>query len=569
MLNEDQLEMFSGQLTGVFQQLEQTIINDIARRVRKSERWTETAELQAGYLRDMGWSPTQIRMEVIRALNASPDYVRWIDENTLEAKRVQQEAIDEAKEALRRDAPELFEAVGNMAFNNDLSLWEEAGQSLRRGTAVDALVTAMQKRATDDLLNLTGSLAFRQPVGTTIPARRAFVAAMNDAITQVVSGTVSYQQACTNAVRSLARSGLRWVDYESGVTRQLDTAARNAVLTASGQLAGDIMQTNIEQSGVAMVQVSRHWGARDSHAVWQGGIYTLEQFRVICGYGEPSNPDHIYSYNCRHVHYPYWPGISEPVEYAPEPGPFEVNGKRYTYYQATQKQRAMERDIRALKREALAQEALGDKTALAAAKLRIDEKTAQYNAFSRATNLREKVERTAVLGYDKAVAAKARVALDEWLHETYGGYLGTFTVTESAAKYREISRAGNMRLLNGFVKAVDKGDVHVLVGIEVYIDTARAIEQRLVGVTAVDGTTITGYVTHFVDRVIGQVSEPHKGRRMGVPVDRVLDTLLTGSLGMYQANPTGKTSQQIVGADNAVTVNPISGELIQVNPRGG
>ncbi len=40
--------------------------------------------------------------------------------------------------------------------------------------------------------------------------------------------------------------------------------------TAPSQLTGDIMQTNIEESDVPMVQVSEHWGARESHALWQG-----------------------------------------------------------------------------------------------------------------------------------------------------------------------------------------------------------------------------------------------------------------------------------------------------------
>ena len=90
------------------------------------------------------------------------------------------------------------------------------------------------------------------------------------------------------------------------------------LLTAYSQLTGDIMQTNIEESDVPMVQVSEHWGARESHALWQGKIFTVEQFKAVCGYGEPSNPDHIYSYNCRHTHYPYWPGISEPIAYQRE-----------------------------------------------------------------------------------------------------------------------------------------------------------------------------------------------------------------------------------------------------------
>ncbi len=412
MLTEEQLEIYGGVLVPVFQQLEQDIIADIARRVRKEERWTETAELQAEELRRLGWSPYRIRIEVMRRLQANKEYAAMVERNTLEAKAAQQAAIDEAREALREQAPELFETVGNMAFRNDLSLWEQAGQRLTRGGAVDRAVREMRKRATGDILNLTRTMGFSLPTGS-VPARRAFTAALNSALTQTVSGTVSYQQACANAVRLLTQSGLRHIDYKNGVTRQIDTAVRNAVLTASAQLSGEIMQANIEESGVAYVQVSAHWGARDSHAVWQGKVYSLAEFCSVCGYGEPSNPDHIYSYNCRHTHYPYWPGISEPVEYPPEPGPFEADGKTYTYYQATQRQRAMERSIRAMKRDALAQDAMGDKGALAAAKIRLDEKTAAYKRFSAQVNMRPRLERTQVFGYDRGAAAKGRAAVRE------------------------------------------------------------------------------------------------------------------------------------------------------------
>lgn len=412
MLTEEQLEIYGGVLVPVFQQLEQDIIADIARRVRKEERWTETAELQAEELRRLGWSPYRIRIEVMRRLQANKEYAAMVERNTLEAKAAQQAAIDEAREALREQAPELFETVGNMAFRNDLSLWEQAGQRLTRGGAVDRAVREMRKRATGDILNLTRTMGFSLPTGS-VPARRAFTAALNSALTQAVSGTVSYQQACANAVRLLTQSGLRHIDYKNGVTRQIDTAVRNAVLTASAQLSGEIMQANIEESGVAYVQVSAHWGARDSHAVWQGKVYSLAEFCSVCGYGEPSNPDHIYSYNCRHTHYPYWPGISEPVEYPPEPGPFEADGKTYTYYQATQRQRAMERSIRAMKRDALAQDAMGDKGALAAAKIRLDEKTAAYKRFSAQVNMRPRLERTQVFGYDRSAAAKGRAAVRE------------------------------------------------------------------------------------------------------------------------------------------------------------
>lgn len=184
------------------------------------------------------------------------------------------------------------------------------------------------------------------------------------------------------------------------------------LLTAYSQLTGDIMQTNIEESDVPMVQVSEHWGARESHALWQGKIFTVEQFKAVCGYGEPSNPDHIYSYNCRHTHYPYWPGISEPIEYQPEPGPFTVNGRQYTYYEATQKQRAMERQIRALKREV---NAGGDKATLGS---EIRQRTREYKAFSDACGIRPKLERLRVVGNGELMSTadlirKAQMYADE------------------------------------------------------------------------------------------------------------------------------------------------------------
>ena len=72
-----------------------------------------------------------------------------------------------------------------------------------------------------------------------------------------------------------------------------------------------------------------------------------------------------------------------------------MDGKTYTYYQATQKQRAMERQIRALKREV---NAGGDKAVLGSL---IRQKIREYRAFSDAVNIRPKLERLRVVGFDK------------------------------------------------------------------------------------------------------------------------------------------------------------------------
>lgn len=394
MLNDDLIDVLGIELVDVYQRLEDTVIRDIARRLTKSDRWTETAELQASFMRELGWSPARIRAEVIRRIHADPEYIAFVDQNTIEAKAVQQEAINEAKKELRAMAPEIYETVGNMSWNNDLSVWEKAGKKLNRTSAINQIIENYRKDGVDGILNLTGSMGFSYPTGT-VSVRRAYTKALDDALVKTVSGSFSYTTALEDAVRELARSGLRHIDFANKVSRGIDTAVRNALLTSFAQLAGAIMQENIESSGVGYVQVSAHWGARPSHAPWQGKVYTLQQFRDVCGYGEPGNSAHIYSYNCRHQHYPFWPGISEKEEFEPEPGPFTVDGKTYTYYQATQKQRTMERRIRELKREV---NAGGDKARLGSL---IRQKTQEYNSFSKAVNIRPKLERLRVVGFDK------------------------------------------------------------------------------------------------------------------------------------------------------------------------
>ena len=389
MLTEQQIDEYGEQFVELFQKLEADIINDIARRVRDGERWTETAELQAEALRAAGKSTEQIRLEVLRKLQADPEYIRFLDENTLAAKAAQQKAIDEAIEELRKTAPEFYKEVGNMAFNGDLSYWEKAGQDLTKPNSFTQLVETLAARNADSLMELTKSLGFKFP-GASVKLSQAFRTAVNNALTKVLSGAFSSTQAVSDAVKDMAASGLKTIDYASGRSYQLDVAARLNVRTACGQIAGEITELNIQETGVEYVEVSSHWGARPSHAAWQGKVYTMKQFKAVCGYGEPSNPDHIYSYNCRHTHYPFWPGISEPNKWPDEPKPITINGKRYTYYEATQKQRSMERNIRALKRERNA--------GVDVPKSAITTATREYKAFSEAAGIKPRPELLTVLG---------------------------------------------------------------------------------------------------------------------------------------------------------------------------
>jgi hypothetical protein len=70
------------------------------------------------------------------------------------------------------------------------------------------------------------------------------------------------------------------------------------------------------------------------------------------------------------------------------------NGKTYTAYEATQKQRAMERDIRQSKRRIAALEAAGIDTTEAQAKLKAQNKA--YREFTKQTGMLLQRERTLI-----------------------------------------------------------------------------------------------------------------------------------------------------------------------------
>lgn len=133
---------------------------------------------------------------------------------------------------------------------------------------------------------------------------------------------------------------------------------------------------------------------------WQNKVFAYKgkskkypDFLKETGYGTAGG---LKGVNCTHDFYPFWEGISVIPEDIKERPPVTVNGKTYDSYQATQKQRSMERDIRATKREIEAQKAIGGDTTQLNAKLR--RKQADYRSFSEKADLKVKANRTRVVG---------------------------------------------------------------------------------------------------------------------------------------------------------------------------
>lgn len=397
MLTENQLEMLGDKGAALIQASEQDIIADIARRIKKTGRFTETAELQVMALRRAGYDTQKIRVEVMRILNADPEYKKMVANETKQYKRDVMIAIRQMEREAEEAGDRIIAEAGDMSFNRDLYAWHQAGQTLTKDSSIVKLIEEMSIATQGMLKNLTRTMGFKGPHDFT-SLENAYIRTLDKALMNMVSGGMSYDAAVEQAVREMAKSGLRSVDYASGRTYQLDTAVRMCVRTSAHQLSAKISNRNCDIMNTDLVEVSKHWGARPSHAVWQGKIYSRsgknKKYPPFseCHYGEA---DGLCGINCRHIFYPFFEGISEPNTWPDEPEPKEYNGKMYDYYSATQKQRAMERGIRATKREVEAMRSIGGETG--DLQSQIKKQVKEYHKFSHKMGISPKDNRLRVV----------------------------------------------------------------------------------------------------------------------------------------------------------------------------
>lgn len=420
MLTEEQLEYISAAIVPLFQYLEKEVIADIARRIAKTLTYSRTAELQAIAMMKLGYSPAKIRKEAMKMLNADPDFRKAVAKNTLEYKREVRKIINDITKAAYKANEEIVAGAGNMSWANDLSVWKEAGKELTDNSYLKELMDAFTAQTNGELKNMTQTTGFKTMSGYE-GIENAYRRELDKAVIKICSGTFSQDKVVRDVVHDLAQSGLRSIDFASGYSMQLDTAARLAIRTGCHQLAGKIQDENIKQTGENLVYVSKHWGARNkgtghaNHEQWQGRVYFIKEGKDYSeeakrigqdyitdlwratGYSvdgaHESDPTGLYGYNCRHRHYVWFEGASSfpKNHYEKEPAPVTIDGKTYDYYAMTQKMRAMERNIRALKREKEAEEALGNDTR--ELQVKIKEKTAKYKEFCKMCGVPEETSR--------------------------------------------------------------------------------------------------------------------------------------------------------------------------------
>ena len=384
MLAPDYLDHAPDRLVLLFQQVEDDILRDVARRISKMEALTPTANWQL-------WRYEQteaLRQDVVKKL------ARYTGRSEAEIRRLMQEAATRAME----NEDEIYYHYGKepTPFSENATL--------------QALLNAGYQQTAGTFHNLTATTA------NTVSGQ--FEAALDRAHLKVSSGAFDYKNAVKSAVDSLADT-MKYVTYPTGHTDTLEVAARRAVLTGVNQTGAKLQVARADEMGVEFFETTAHGGARPSHAEWQGRQFHrggavdymgkhYPDFEAATGYGTGAG---LCGWNCRHTFFAIFPELGAPPAWTQESlealnaRDIEYNGGRYTRYEISQMQRARERTVRKYKRRYLAEDAAGADTTASAVKLR--QARQDLADFISATGGRADSARTSVAGFGRSEGSKA------------------------------------------------------------------------------------------------------------------------------------------------------------------
>ena len=560
-MNREYKEQLSRQIERNYSDLEMRIMQDIVRRIKKAGKITSTADWQINRLRILGNSSEDIEKMLKEALNASYPQMFELYDKVIDWEYVRNKDIYEQ-------------------INAEFIPYEENDE-------LQQITNALIQQTDADLRNITQSLGFYLDYGggkpVLTPLAEVYQKYLDSACLDIVSGAFDYNSVLRRVVTQLTNSGLRQINYASGRANRVDVAARRAVMTGITQLTGHISDYNAEKLYTEFFEVAWHSGARPTHAVWQGKVWSKKQLITVCGLGTVTGLEGV---NCYHERYPFIPGISErnwtdewlEEQNRKENTPKEFNGKEYTLYEAKQRQRQMEAAMRAQREKVqLLKDGDADPDDVMLARAKYQGQLNEYSRFSRKMGLKEERER---IYYDmrghiatntKRQNAKytpdmiRNATKDAKQYDRYKSIIGDGVGNLADFRQMKYNDPKEFSLLADYTNSVKNGMISPLSGFGNYKTLYEMVEKDIVGLKTSTGIKMTGQSKHFMERVIGTKEDPKTHRpRSGVSIEDIQDALLNGTPRIRERDPN---SIKYVTDKCIVSVNPKTGILIQCNPR--
>lgn len=386
----DDLARLPLELEKLFYELQDRIMADVVRRIRKTGEITSTADYQLVKMQMLGESTEYIESEIKRITGISDAEV-W-------------ELYDQVVEKDYTRKKELYEQI-----NSNFVPYEE-NDTLQQWT------NAVVQQTQGDIKNITRSLGFSVDMGggkvVFTPLSEYYQKYLDRASLDVITGSFDYNTVLRRVVKEMTASGLQTVDYASGYHSRAPVAARRALLTGVQQLSAKMNEKIAKDLNTEYYEVTAHAGARPTHAVWQGRVYHYRDLGIVCGLGDVTG---LCGANCRHSYYAFIPGVSVRTytdEYLEDLQRKDAeirtyHGRQYNGYTATQRQRQLETTMRA-QRANIKQlkEGRADADTIRAAQSRYLNTLHEYQGFSKAMGLNEQMERVYMDGLGRMAGGR-------------------------------------------------------------------------------------------------------------------------------------------------------------------
>jgi len=377
-MKQGELEKIPIPFETAMSELELRIMAEIVRAIKINGFSTSTADWQRERLVQLGKSEAEINQYIREALDLTDE----------ELEKVYSDEIYQQYYNYGR----AYKASGvkQIPFTENMEL--------------QILISAVKAQTRNSFRNIANSTGFaiKDPITGKIkysPLMEFYQDTLTNAVMDITSGAINYDKALSRAINAMTNSGLRWIDYDSGFHFRVNVAARNAIMTGFRQVQGKINAQVASDLHSDHYQVSYHVGARPTHQVWQGRVYTYEQLQSICGLGTVTG---LHGANCYHDYNVFIPGVSVRTYTdaeidrmnAEENKPRKYIGREYTAYEALQEQRKQETAMRKTRQDIqLLKEGDASEDALTIKQARYQVQMQQYKAFSKAMSLPEQINR--------------------------------------------------------------------------------------------------------------------------------------------------------------------------------
>lgn len=369
---------------------------------------------------------------IMLRIGRGEDYIltaqdKWQIENLQQAGYLLEDIQKDIAKATKLQQTEIAEAMedaGVKTLDYDDKIYQSVGLSPTPLTQSPELIRLMQRNyeaTMGEWTNFTRTTADQ--------AQRLFLSELDRAYNLVSTGALSYTQAVQEIINNIVSDGVT-VTYPTGHTDTIETATLRAVRTGISQATSQIQTARMDEMDVDLVITSSHLGARPSHQVWQGQVFSRSgdskypPFEESTGYGTVSG---LCGANCRHSFSPYFEGMDNPFEQYDS----EENRKQY---EKEQRQRTLERRIRDTKRDVMAKKEAVDSCKDDKLKFELDmeyqrkaalleKQNAAYKDYCERNNLRPLSDRIQIAKWDRQQAAAARGAAKRY-ENAHGGSVG-------------------------------------------------------------------------------------------------------------------------------------------------